>query len=135
VLQLFSFLLLDLILIGALILIGLALGFFILTYFIMLIYAGMNPWVHNVKRMDWCCNPAFDIWYFEHNRRKWVAANFGGSTLFAIIFWFLFMLWISFSYLPLFGDFIFYTNLFITLILGILILIPIGYGIVHLHSP
>ena len=100
-----------------------------------MVYAGMNPWVRDVKRMNWCCNPAFDIWYYTNQRRKWVAANFGGSTLFAVIFWLLFMLWNSFYYIPVFGDFIFNTNLVIALILGILILIPLGYGVTRLHSP
>ena len=134
-LQLVPVLLLDFILAEALVLIGFTLGFFVLVYFIMMIYARMNPWVRDVKRMDWCCNPAFDIWYYERNRRKWVVANFVASTLFAIIFWFLNMLWISFSYLPINGDFIFNVNVIAAFVLGIGILIPIGYGLVRLHSP
>ncbi|MFX1318614.1 MAG: hypothetical protein ACFE9D_10920 [Promethearchaeota archaeon] len=133
-LQFFPLILLDFVIAGALALIGLTLGLFFLVYVIMMIYAGMNPWVRDVERMDWCCNPAFDIWYYTNQRRKWVAANFGGSILFAVIFWFLLMLWNSFYYLPVFGDLIFNTNLVISFTLGVLILIPIGYGIVHLHA-
>ena len=136
-LQFFPFPLLipAVVIIGVLVLIGLTLGFFMLTYIIMMIYAGMNPWVRDTKRMNWCCNPAFSIWYFEHKRRKWVASNFGGSIFIAIIFWFLFMLWISFYYIPILGDFVFFSNLVITLVLGIIFSILIGYGIVRLHSP
>ena len=133
-LQLVPVLLLDFVFAEALVLIGFALGFFVLVYFIMMIYAGMNSWVREVKRMGWCCNPAFDIWYYEHNRRKWVTANFGASTIFAVIFWFLNILWISFSFLPVYGDFIFNVNVIAAFMLGIVILIPIGYGLVRFHS-
>lgn len=125
----------DFVLVGTLVLIGFALGFFVLVYFSMAVYAAMNPWVRKVKRMDWCCNPAFDIWYYEHKRRRWVTANFIGSIIFAIIIWFLYIVWISSAYFPVFGNFIFTVNVIVTFVLGIVILIPIGYGIVRLHSP
>ncbi len=135
-LQFFPFppFLLGIILSGAFTLLGLTLGFFILVYFIMMIYAGMNPWVRDVKRMEWCCNPAFDIWYYQQNRKKWVAANIGASAVIATIFWSFVLLVNSFYYSHIYGDFLFYLNSFLGYLLGIVILIPVGYGIVRLHS-
>jgi hypothetical protein len=118
----------------ALTLLVITLGLFIMVYFIMMVYAGMNPWVREVKRMEWCCNPAFDVWYFEHNRRKWVAANIGLSTVMATIFWTLSLILNSFYYIPLYGESIFFLNAFLGYILGIGFLIPIGYGIFRLHA-
>ncbi|MFX0170217.1 MAG: hypothetical protein ACFE89_12825 [Candidatus Hodarchaeota archaeon] len=125
----------EIVTIGTLLLVGLTLGLFFLVYFIMMAYAAWNPWVREVKRMNWCCNPAFDIWYYEHKRRKWVAANFVGSIILALLFWFILLSTSHIYYITLYGVVTYTANLVYTITLGIGLLALIGYGITKLHSP
>lgn len=133
-LQIVPFPLVNLILVGTLILVGVTLAFFAFVYVVMWVYATMNPWVDSVKQMNRCCNPAFSMWYFEHHRHKWVAYSLAENTFFALAFWWFFMILNRIYYIPPYGELAYNVTFATSLTLGILLLIALGYALVRYHA-
>ena len=122
--------------VGTLLLVGITLGFFVFSYFIMKVYAVLNPWVRDVKRMGWCCNPAFSMWYFEYHRHKWVAYILTICTvLIGIPIWWFYMFLNGIYFISSYGELVYLITAAISLTLGILLLIAIGYALIRHHAP
>ena len=126
----------TLIVVGTLLLVGVTLAFYVLVYFLTKVSVYRNPWVRDVKHMSWLFSPAFNIWYFIFHRHKWAAYWLTVSTvLLGIPFWWALMLLNSISFIPTYGAHVYYITAASSLILGILLLIAIGYILVRHHAP
>jgi len=65
--------------------IALFLSFFALNYMITSFHLSRNPWVKDIKQMSFWFNPAWYIWAFHTNRRKWLKWSTAIASIAAII--------------------------------------------------
>jgi len=62
------------------------LGLFSFIYIFSAFQAAMNPYVNDVKDMDWLLNPVFFAWLFAKDKRQWCLYTTAISAPFGFIF-------------------------------------------------